>query len=98
MLFKLNTSGKVVERGCTLDVFDKGEDWCMEEDGCNTCTGDYCNNANAHFSSCVQCGSDIKGNCAVLSNFENNVGKCERSPYPFSKRGCYISVESMLKI
>lgn len=83
-----------MERGCTLD-YNSEEDWCKVEDDCNKCSGNDCNIENARYSWCVHCESDITGDCAVLSKLESYVGQCGRSPYPYSKRGCYTDVKSI---
>ncbi|XP_055308419.1 uncharacterized protein LOC129572481 [Sitodiplosis mosellana] len=76
-----------VERGCTLDV--NATNWCKEEIGCEKCLRKGCNTQNVRHSWCLRCQSDVKGDCAKISNPNEFIEECDHLPYTYSKRGCY---------
>lgn len=93
----LKILGINVARGCTLDATYNGlaEDWCKEEYGCITCAENNCNHQNGRFSKCVRCEGDLRSDCAAGPKLIDYIGQCDRSPYPYSKRGCYTFVRSI---
>lgn len=53
-----------------------------------TCSQSGCNHENVQYSHCVSCESDLKGECANISDASALIGKCE-GQYPYDRRGCF---------
>lgn len=81
-----------VERGCTLDQKEHSK-W---PEDVKVCSEPGCNFENVVHSHCMQCESDLEGECAhVISNKESFLKQCKGN-YSYEKRGCYTMVKSKL--
>lgn len=89
----------IVERGCTLDSTEEKLNWCLESENCRQCSEYGCNVANVKCHSCIECNSEINGECAILSNFSNYIKNYDCiEPYSYEQRGCFTMEEGIIYI
>lgn len=84
--------GGWAERGCTLDE-KKMTDPMETDENVNYCHKSGCNNGNILYSHCLSCKSNLKGECALLSDPDSHVAQC-KGIYSHEQRGCYTLTKS----